>query len=288
MKVLDVAAGNGNFAVAAARIGAGVTASDVSAHMVGLGRGRSRAEGLDVTWLEADAESLPFAAAFDVVASVFGAMFAPRPELVAEEMFRTARPGGVVAMANYGSAGYLGRLSDLIGTFSNAPPSALPSPYLWGEPDEVRRRFRGLASKLAVEPGILTFRFASLEAWREEFANTNPPLMALKQILPAAAFEGLIAQAVALVDELNPGARRHRGPGLELPGGDRPQVTLLPAFADHGHAERADSQQARVDLCSVDQVGAGLSDRHVHVEVAMVEQEQDRAAREMAPHDLHS
>lgn len=203
MKVLDVAAGNGNFAVAAARIGAGVTASDVSAHMVGLGRGRSRAEGLDVTWLEADAESLPFAAAFDVVASVFGAMFAPRPELVAGEMFRTARPGGVVAMANYGSAGYLGRLSDLIGTFSNAPPSALPSPFLWGEPDEVRRRFRGLASKLAVEPGILTFRFASLEAWREEFANTNPPLMALKQILPAAAFEGLIAQAVALVDELN-------------------------------------------------------------------------------------
>jgi ubiquinone/menaquinone biosynthesis C-methylase UbiE len=202
-KILDVGAGSGNFALAAARMGAVVTASDVTAHMVQLGRERSLAEGLDITWLEADAESLPFTEAFDVVASVFGAMFAPRPELVAAEMFRAARPGGVVAMANYGSGGYLGRLSDLIATYATAPPSALPSPFLWGEPDEVRRRLRGLASALMVEPRTLTFRFTSLEAWREEFANTNPPLMALKQMLPLAAFEGLIARAVALVDELN-------------------------------------------------------------------------------------
>jgi SAM-dependent methyltransferase len=204
MKVLDVAAGNGNFALAAARTGAEVTASDVTAHMVELGRVRSRAAGLDITWLDADAESLPFPpAGFDVVASVFGAMFAPRPELVAAEMFRAARPGGVVAMANYGSAGYLGRLSDLIGAFSSAPPSALPSPFLWGEPDEVGRRFGELASEIAIEPRTLTFRFASLEAWHEEFANVNPPLMALKQMLPPAAFEGLIADAAALAEELN-------------------------------------------------------------------------------------
>lgn len=203
IKVLDIAAGSGNFALAAARLGGEVTASDVTAHMVELGRVRSRAEGLDIRWLEADAESLPFAQRFDVSASVFGAMFAPRPELVAAEMFRATRPGGLVAMANYGSAGYLGRLSGLIEAFSSAPLSALPSPFLWGEPDEVRRRFSGLASEVAIEPRTLTFRFDSIEVWHEEFANTNPPLMALKQMLPPAAFEGLIARAVALVKELN-------------------------------------------------------------------------------------
>jgi SAM-dependent methyltransferase len=204
IKVLDVAAGNGNFALAAARLGAEVTASDVTAHMVELGRARSRAVGLDIVWVEADAESLPFAAAgFDLVASVFGAMFAPRPELVAEEMFRVARPGGAVAMANYGNAGYLGRLSDLIATFSSTSPSALPSPFLWGDAGEARRRFAGRAAALEIEPRTLTFTFASLEAWREEFFNVNPPLMALKQMLPPAAFAGLIAQAVALVEELN-------------------------------------------------------------------------------------
>jgi len=203
-KVLDVAAGNGNFALAAARLGGSVTASDVTPHMVELGLARTRAEGFDLAWLAGDAEALPFAASsFDVVASVFGAMFAPRPELVVAEMFRVARSGGTIAMAGYGSAGYLGRLSDLISTFSSAPASSLPSPFLWGDADEVRRRFAGSASQLEIEPRTLTFRFDSIEDWHERFANTNPPLMALKQMLPAAAFEGLMAQAVALVGELN-------------------------------------------------------------------------------------
>lgn len=204
LQVLDVAAGNGNFALAAARRGGHVTASDVTQRMVELGKARSRTEGFDIAWLAGDAETLPFASrSFDLVASVFGAMFAPRPELVVAEMFRVARPGGAVAMASYGSAGYLGRLSDLISTFSSAPPSALPSPFLWGDADEVRRRFAGLASRLEIDRRTLTFRFGSMDSWRERFANTNPPLMALKQMLPPAAFEGLMAQAVALVEELN-------------------------------------------------------------------------------------
>jgi len=204
MRVLDVAAGNGNFALAATRLGGRVTASDVTPHMVELGRERSRAEGLDLAWLAGDAEALPFgASSYDLVASVFGAMFAPRPELVVAEMFRVARPGGAVAMASYGSAGYLGRLSDLIGTFSSTPPSPLPSPFLWGDADEVRRRFAGPASRLEIERRTLTFRFGSMVDWHERFASTNPPLMALKQMLPPAAFEGLMAQAVRLVEELN-------------------------------------------------------------------------------------
>src|SRR5229473_6968532 len=91
MEVLDVAAGNGNFAIAAAHAGARVTASDLTPKMVELGEARSGAEGLQVEWLEADAEELPFDAdRFEVVASVFGAMFAPRPNRVASEMFRVA------------------------------------------------------------------------------------------------------------------------------------------------------------------------------------------------------
>ena len=202
MTVLDVAAGNGNLAHAAARLGARVTASTSAAH--GRTAARHRAEGIDITWVEADAESLAVVSnGFDLAAFVFGAMFAPRPELVAAEMFRAVRPGGVVAMANYSSAGYLGRLSDIIGGFSSTPPSSLPSPFLWGDADEVRRRFHGLASEIEIVPRTLTFRFASLAAWRDEFADVNPPLMALKQILPPAAYDGLIAQAVALVEELN-------------------------------------------------------------------------------------
>src|SRR5215472_16098908 len=87
MRVLDVGAGNGNFALEAARLGATVTASDFTPRMVELGRARSDAEGLDITWTEADAEALAFDdETYDVVASVFGAMFAPRPEMVAAEL----------------------------------------------------------------------------------------------------------------------------------------------------------------------------------------------------------
>jgi ubiquinone/menaquinone biosynthesis C-methylase UbiE len=106
MKVLDVAAGNGNFAVEAARRGGEVVASDLAPRMVELGRARSEAEGLAIEWLEADAEELPLSTdRFDVVASVFGAMFAPRPGRVAAELFGVTRLGGLVAMANYSSAG---------------------------------------------------------------------------------------------------------------------------------------------------------------------------------------
>src|SRR5712692_3754075 len=116
--VLDIAAGNGNFALAAARRGATVTATDITPRMVELGRARTAAVG-NMTWHEADAEHLPFPdASYDVVASVFGAMFAPQPQLVSPEMFRVARPGGLVAMANYSPGGYLGRMSALIGSFS--------------------------------------------------------------------------------------------------------------------------------------------------------------------------
>ena len=204
MTVLDVAAGDGNFAIAAARGGAAVTASDLTPRMVALGRARSEAEGFAIAWQEADAEELPFGAdRFDVVASVFGAMFAPRPERMAAELFRVVRPGGIVAMANYASRGFLGQFSALMTQYGPPAPTALPSPFLWGDADEVRQRFAGLASVIEVEERTLTFAFDSVEQGLEFWERTNPPLIALRSIAPPETYRALWEQAARLLAELN-------------------------------------------------------------------------------------
>ncbi len=206
MRVLDVAAGNGNFALEAARLGAEVTATDITPHMVDLGRERSGAAGIEIIWLEADAESLPFPdASFDLVATVFGAQFAPRPELVSSEMFRLVRSSGIVAMANYSPQGFFGRLSEAIGSFSTTPAPAIPSPFLWGDPDEVRARLGGRALTIELEPRTLTISFESMDDWERGFAGVNPPLKALEQLLPPPVFEDLMRRVRALVEELNMG-----------------------------------------------------------------------------------
>lgn len=203
LKVLDVAAGNGNFSIAAARLGADVTATDMSPHMVELGGARSQAEGLAITWQEADAESLPFPdASFDLAASVFGAMFAPRPDIVARELMRVVRPGGTVAMANYGPGGYLARLAGVLATYSTTPATTFPSPFLWGDENEVRRRFDG-AERIEIDRRTLTLGYESFEAWRMRFAAINPPIRAMEQILPPEAYARLIEQCGDLATELN-------------------------------------------------------------------------------------
>lgn len=202
MHVLDTAAGNGNFAIAAARRGAHVVGTDVTPRMVELGSARTAAEGLTVEWREADAEALPFATgSFDLVGSVFRAMFAPGPELVASEMFRVVRPGGIVAMANYSPEGYLWRLAELIAQFSTRPGVVFPSPFLWGDKAEVRRRFAPHAASIEVAHRTLRLEFASFDDWHASFASANPPLMAMKALLPPPAFEGLLKDAWVLAEE---------------------------------------------------------------------------------------
>jgi SAM-dependent methyltransferase len=201
--VLDVAAGNGNFSVAAATRGTIVTATDLTPRMVELGRARTAGVGA-IEWSEADAEQLPFAeGTYDVVASVFGAQFAPRPELVASEMFRVAKPGGLVAMASYSPGGYLGRLSDLMASFSAHPAFELPSPFAWGDEDEVRRRFAGLASSIEVAHRTLYFEFGSVASFIEFWETTNGPLAALKSMLPRETYQQVLTEIAALVHELN-------------------------------------------------------------------------------------
>src|ERR1700730_3384427 len=206
MGVADVAAGNGNFAIAAARRGARVIASDLTPKMIELGRARTETQRLTVEWQPADAEQLPFASdRFDVAASVFGAMFAPRPERVAAELFRVVKPGGLVAMANYAHAGFLGSFTALLTKFSLAPPGGLdvPSPFTWGDAGQVRRRFHGKASSLRLDRGTVRFSFSSPKEGFDFWERTNPPLIALKTMLPPERYQQLRVEGAGLMRSLN-------------------------------------------------------------------------------------
>src|SRR6476661_8795780 len=132
-EVLDVAAGNGNLTVLAGEEGASVVASDISPGQVELGRARTAAEGLDVEWVVADAEDLPFEDdRFDCVASVFGAMFAPRPDVVARELFRVVKPGGTIGLAVWGPYGSQGEIFGLLANYGPPMPDGVPMPREWG------------------------------------------------------------------------------------------------------------------------------------------------------------
>ena len=205
MEVLEVAAGTGNLALAAARRGARVVASDLTPRMVELGRERSAAEGLDIEWLEADAEDLPFDdGRFDIAASTFGAQFAPRPQVAAAELFRVVRSGGMVGLANWTPQGYLGRQIEIASSYAPPmPPAGIPSPLLWGEPEVVRERLGQLAGSVELQPRMVPTRFDSKQAAREFQERYNGPLIALPNTLPPERYAALMTQFGELVDQFN-------------------------------------------------------------------------------------
>ena len=142
MRVLDVATGTGNAAIPAAQRGASVAASDLTPELFVAGRERARAADVELEWVEADAENLPFAnESFDVVMSCIGAMFAPRHEAVADELVRVCRPGGVIAMLNWTPEGQIGALFRTLGTFAAPPPPGATPPPKWGSEEHVREVF---------------------------------------------------------------------------------------------------------------------------------------------------
>ena len=143
MRVLDVACGTGNVALPLARAGAVVTGVDIATNLLVQGRERAVSEGLTVTFDEGDAEALPYAdGAFDAVVTMFGAMFAPRPEVVARELGRVLKPGGVLAMANWNPASFSGRMFK-VSSMHVPPPPGLAPPVLWGDEAVVRERLAG-------------------------------------------------------------------------------------------------------------------------------------------------
>ena len=155
--LLDVACGSGQVALVAAERGLKVTGVDIATNLILAARGRAAAAGLDVRFDEGDAEALPYPdATFDVVASLFGAMFAPRPERVAAELLRVCRPGGIVSMGNWTKEGFVGAMFKTFARFLMPPD--MPSPLLWGDEGVVRERFGAGVSDSQAHPRPLSVR----------------------------------------------------------------------------------------------------------------------------------
>jgi SAM-dependent methyltransferase len=204
-EVLDVAAGDGNFALACAAEGASVIASDLAPGMVARGRARAEAEGFDVEWVEADAEELPFEAdRFDCVGSVFGAMIAPRPRRVAEELFRVARPGNTVGMTAWTTGSFTSELFELMRGY-DPPPTGMHLPEEWGDEDTVRERFDGLAGTLELERRTLPWEAGSPQELVQAFGASAPRQAQLREQLGAERFEQMATGVLELVRRWNGG-----------------------------------------------------------------------------------
>ena len=199
-EVLDVAAGDGNFAMAAAREGATVVASDLAPAMVERGRARGEAEGYSIEWLEADAEELPFEdGRFDCAGSVFGAMLAPRPDRVAEELFRVTRPGGTVGMIAWTPTSAPVALFQ-IARRHQPPPPEMPKIEEWGDEETVRDRFGALAARIELERRTLPWEAESLEALEAILADA-PMSAAARESLPRETLDAMRAEQHELLEQ---------------------------------------------------------------------------------------
>ncbi|MEV5826907.1 class I SAM-dependent methyltransferase [Spirillospora sp. NPDC052242] len=201
--VLDVGAGTGNAAVAAARAGARATAADLTPAMVRAGRERTTAQGLPVEWDEADIEDLPYEpATFDQVLAVFAANFAPRPRAAAEEMLRVLRPGGVLGLANWTPTGFAASMSRALADLGPAPEACddFSSPFLWGDEAELKALLGPSAEPVRLERRGLVWHYPSAEALWEEFERNGGPAAA-RETMPEREYARIREAALAVVAE---------------------------------------------------------------------------------------
>lgn len=184
MRILDVACGAGQLSIPAARAGAKVTGIDIAANLIGQARARAQAEHLDAHFDEGDAEMLPYDDnSFDLVISLIGAMFAPRPDLVAAELKRVCRPGGKIIMANWTPSGFVGQMFKTQGQHV-PPPAIMPPPVKWGDEETARERFKDGVSHLKLSRRMYPFRFpfpssAVVEFFRTYYGPTHKAFAAL-------------------------------------------------------------------------------------------------------------
>ena len=202
-RVLDVAAGNGNATLAAARRFADVTSTDYVPALLDKGSERARAEGLSVRFLEADAEALPFNdASFDVVLSTFGVMFTPDHARTAREMLRVLRSGGRIGIANWTPEGFIGRLFKLIGAHV-PPPAGVKSPVTWGTEFHLEELFGNQAAQIRCERRIFNFRYRSAAHFVQIFRDYYGPTHKAFAALDTRGKQALESDLVALLEQLN-------------------------------------------------------------------------------------
>jgi ubiquinone/menaquinone biosynthesis C-methylase UbiE len=202
-RVLDVAAGNGNAALAAARRWCNVTATDYVPALLERASERAVAERLPMEFEIADAEALPYAnGSFDVVTSTFGAMFTPDHERPAREMLRVCRPGGKIGLANWTPDGFIGHLFKTIGRYI-PPPQDMKSPALWGTKAHISDLFGRDASAIRTETREFMFRYRSDDHWIDIFRTYYGPVLKAFEILDARQHDALTADLKSLIARFN-------------------------------------------------------------------------------------
>jgi SAM-dependent methyltransferase len=196
--MLDVACGTGNLAVIAARRGCAVSGIDTAANLIGQARTRARVEGLRIDFKEGDAEALPFAGAqFDLVVSMFGVMFAPRPKVAAAELLRVTKPGGRVALANWTPEGFIGEIFNVFKAHLPPPPAGVPSPMDWGNEATVRTRLGHGFTEVRLTHRIALMRYPippaeTVEFFRRYYGPTRQAFASLDTFAQAALRRELV------------------------------------------------------------------------------------------------
>jgi SAM-dependent methyltransferase len=204
-RVLDVACGSGNAAIAAARCGCDALGVDYVPALLARGRRRAEAEGLLIELLEGDAEAIPFpAGSFDAVLSVFGSMFAPDHLQAAMELARVCRPGGRIGLATWTPDGFIGEMLKVVAAHV-PPPPGVPSPILWGTEPYLRELLGDQIDTLACRERTFTFRFRSAEAYVDYFRTYYGPTVKAFEAVGTAGGDALFGDLVDLV-------RRHARP----------------------------------------------------------------------------
>ena len=202
-RVADIAAGNGNATLAAARRGCDVTAIDYVPSLLDRLRVRAEADGVAVTTEVGDAEAVDHpSGSFDAVLSTFGVMFTPNQEQAASELTRICRSGGRIGLANWAPAGFIGQLFKTLGSHV-PPPAGVRSPMEWGKEDRLRELFGDRVSSLAVTERAFVFRYLSAQHFLDAFRTYYGPMVKAFESLDDAGKDALAADLVALADSLN-------------------------------------------------------------------------------------
>ena len=202
-KVLDVAAGNGNATLAAARRWCDVVSTDYVPSLLERGRLRAAADGLSIEFREEDAEALSFAdASFDAVVSTFGVMFTPDQDKAAAELLRVCRSGGKIGLANWTPEGFIGQLFKTLGKYL-PPPAGARSPALWGTRARIAEMFGPSAVAIKAVPRNFVFRYRSPEHFLDIFKSYYGPMLKAFAALDAASQQGLRNDLLALIGQMN-------------------------------------------------------------------------------------